>query len=126
MSVCPYVRMSVCPFVRMSLYNDDCESSLNPLCDLDIHVEFLETCAELTVSEFDAIFDKIPDMFCEEIQESLDSEMSELCFVLFFLRLLVIKRNGPPFSAHVGPWNILLSTSPLSTSPLSAIVSKDF
>lgn len=89
--------MSVCPYVRMSLYNDDCESSLNLHCDLDIHVEFLGTCAELTVSEFDAIFDKIPDMFCEEIQESLDSEMSELCFVLFFLRLLVIKRNGPLF-----------------------------
>jgi len=81
----------------MSLYYDDCESSLNLLCDLDIHVEFLETCAGLTVSEFDDIFEKISDMFCEEIQDSLDSEMSELCFVLFFLRLLVIKRNGPLF-----------------------------
>ena len=92
----------------------------------DIRLDFLNTCAELTVEEFDDIYGKIPTMFCTHMenqvmtmnqsypntsgahvahvaqvsktrydQENQERYKHDTYYILFFLRLLVIKRNGP-------------------------------
>ena len=71
--------------------------------EFDIHLDFLKTCSSLSVSEFDAIFQKIPDMFSSHYISLTDSPLVETdyCFVTFFLRMLIIRKNRPLFQHFV-------------------------
>lgn len=65
------------------------ETELNGEDD-DILMEFFQTCADLTVPEFVGIYKEIPYMFCT--YGRYDEAM-----ILYFLRLLIIRRNEELF-----------------------------